>query len=203
MRGCLTFKYGVMGSSKTARALIQRFNYLENGMHPWLIKPSIDIRDGETKIRSRIGLEADVCVISCDESIVLKYPGTGVIIADEAQFFTSAQIDDLRKLADAGVEVFCYGLRTNFRAELFEGSKRLMELADKIEEIPHICSCGHTATINARVDENNNLITDGEIIKLGGDDMYRAMCHRCWTRQLMGQNNEDNKAVRYTTDNTK
>ncbi len=183
----LTFKYGAMGSSKTAQALIQRFNYLENGTQVWLIKPSVDVRDGETKIRSRIGLEAEVCVISPDDSIALKYPGTNIIIADESQFFTSAQIDELRELADSGVEVFCYGLKTNFKTELFEGSKRLIEVADNIEEIVTVCQCGAKANVNARIDKNGNVITSGREILLGGNERYKAMCHKCWCKQQKGK----------------
>ena len=180
----LYFKYGAMGSSKTAQALITKFNYEERGMCVWLIKPAIETRDGEF-IRSRIGLEAKAELIEKGADIIAlldkKSTPVDVIIADECQFFESAQIDALRKIVDEkSIPVLAFGLRTDFRTELFEGSKRLFELADSISEIKTICACGRKATVNARVDEKGNFLTDGEQVFLGGNESYIATCHKCY-----------------------
>ena len=142
----LYFKYGAMGSSKSAQALITKFNYEELGMTVWLIKPSVDTRDGADLIRSRIGLEARAQVITPKQSIVDAYRAAGrhdVIIADEAQFFTPEQIDDLRTLVDEDdLPVLCFGLRTDFLTHFVPGAQRLMELADSLTEIKTVCACG-------------------------------------------------------------
>ena len=184
----LYFKYGAMGSSKTANALITRFNYMERGMKVWLIKPSIDTRDGADVIRSRIGLEADAYVIlpECDlYNEFVKQGKCDVIIADECQFFKAEQIDALRRIVDElDVPVLCFGLRTDFLTTLFEGSRRLFEVADSISEIKTICSCGNKAIVNARIDENGNTVTQGSQVLLGGNDSYIAMCHSCWKKSI-------------------
>nr|MCR5721111.1 thymidine kinase [Lachnospiraceae bacterium] len=142
----LYFKFGAMGSSKSAQALITKFNYEELGMTVWLIKPSIDERDGADIIKSRIGLSASAQVITPEQSIIEEYKKAGkhdVIIADEAQFFTPEQIDDLRALVDdEDLPVLCFGLRTDFQTHFFPGSQRLMELADSMTEIKTVCACG-------------------------------------------------------------
>lgn len=180
----LYFKFGAMGSSKSAQALITKFNYEELGMTVWLIKPSIDTRDGADIIKSRIGLEARAEIITPDESIIEAYKKVGkkdVIISDEAQFFTYEQIEELRTLVDEeDIPVLCFGLRTDAFTHLFPGSKRLMEVADSFTEIKTVCACGHKATVNARFDENGRLVTHGEQVFLGGNDSYRAMCYKCW-----------------------
>ena len=173
-----------MGSSKTANALITKFNYEERGMKVWLIKPSIDNRDGEEIVRSRIGLEARASVIAPDTDIFEEFKRYGdchVVIADECQFFTAAQVDQLRAIVDRlGLPVLCFGLRTDFLTHLFEGSRRLFEVADSINEIKTICSCGNKAIINARIDSEGHTVTEGSQILIGGNDSYVAMCHRCW-----------------------
>ncbi|MBR5390238.1 MAG: thymidine kinase, partial [Clostridia bacterium] len=177
------FKYGAMGSSKSAQALITKFNYEELGMTVWLIKPSVDTRDGKSVIRSRIGLrqEADAIPPGCD--LAERYhqmTPRDVIIADECQFFTPAQIDQLRTLVDEdGIPVLCFGLRTDFLTRLFPGSARLFEVAESITEIKTVCACGAKATVNARIDGEGRVITAGEQVFLGGNDSYVAMCHRC------------------------
>jgi thymidine kinase len=183
----LYFKYGAMGSSKTANALITRFNYQERNMKVWLIKPSIDDRDGANIIRSRIGLEAAADIMTPDTDIFALFEkshlGCDVIITDECQFFTPEQIDQLRKIVDVhNIPVMCFGLRTDFLTHLFPGSRRLFEVADSITEIKTICSCGSKATVNARIDENGNVVTTGSQILLGGNDSYIAMCHKCWKK---------------------
>jgi len=188
----LYFKYGAMGSSKSAQALITKFNYEELGMSVWLIKPSIDDRDGADVIKSRIGLCEHAKIIKPEEDIVEKYHEAGkhdVIIADEAQFLTPEQIDGLRTLVDdENIPVLCFGLRTDFLTHFFPGSKRLMELADSMTEIKTVCACGRKATVNARIDENGNIITEGSQVLIGGNDSYVAMCHKCWKdKQQIGR----------------
>ena len=183
----LYFKYGAMGSSKTANALITRFNYQERDMKVWLIKPSIDNRDGADIIRSRIGLEAVADVITPDTDILSLFEkdhrSSDVIITDECQFFTPEQIDQLRKIVDVyDIPVMCFGLRTDFLTNLFPGSRRLFEVADSITEIKTICSCGSKATVNARIDGDGNIVTTGSQILIGGNDSYIAMCHKCWKK---------------------
>lgn len=187
----LYFKYGAMGSSKSAQALITRFNYLEQGMTVWLIKPSTDTRDGADVIRSRIGLSCCAQIITPEQDIIAAYRAAGahdVIIADEAQFFTPEQIDALRALVDEdNIPVLCFGLRTDFQTRFFPGSRRLMELADSITEIKTVCACGSKATVNARIDAGGKVVTEGSQILLGGNDSYVAMCHRCWKRKIAQQ----------------
>ena len=187
----LYFKYGAMGSSKTAQALITRFNYMELGMSVWLIKPSVDTRDGADVIKSRIGLEARAQVITPEQDIIAEYqkqPGHDVIIADEAQFFTPAQIDQLRQLVDEeDIPVLCFGLRTDFLTHFFPGAQRLMELADSLTEIKTVCACGRKATVNARIDANGRIVTQGNQVLLGGNDSYVAMCHKCWKQRIREQ----------------
>ena len=187
----LYFKYGAMGSSKTAQALITKFNYEELGMTVWLIKPSVDTRDGAEMIRSRIGLEAKAQVITPAQDILTEYEKAGVydvIIADEAQFFTPEQIDQLRTLVDEkDLPVLCFGLRTDFLTHFFPGAMRLMELSDSITEIKTVCACGRKATVNARIDGEGKIVTEGSQVLLGGNDSYTAMCHKCWKQKIKEQ----------------
>lgn len=187
----LYFKYGAMGSSKTAQALITRFNYMELGMSVWLIKPSTDTRDGADIIKSRIGLEAVAQIITPEQDIIEEYKRQGrhdVIIADEAQFFTPQQIEQLRELVDEeDLPVLCFGLRTDFLTHFFPGAQRLMELADSLTEIKTVCACGRKATVNARIDGNGRIITQGDQVFLGGNDSYVAMCHKCWKQRIKEQ----------------
>ena len=193
----LYFKYGAMGSSKTAQALITKYNYEENDLKVWLIKPSADTRDGKQILRSRIGLEAEVEVIPPDMDILARFDETrrgscNVIIVDECQFLTEQQIDELRAIVnDRNVPVMCFGLRTDFQTKLFPGSRRLMELADEIQEIKTICDCGAKATVNARIDSNGHIITQGAQVVLGGNDSYIAMCHKCYIRGI-----RENRVIR-------
>ena len=186
----LYFKYGAMGSSKTAQALITKYNYEENDLKVWLIKPSADVRDGAAILRSRIGLEARVEVIPPEtdvfERVVREQEGScDVIIVDECQFLTEAQIDQLRAIVDEhNVPVMCFGLRTDFQTKLFPGSLRLMEVADTIQEIKTICDCGAKATVNARIDGEGHIVTQGAQVVLGGNDSYIAMCHKCYVRGI-------------------
>ena len=185
----LYFKYGAMGSSKTAQALITKYNYEENDLKVWLIKPSADTRDGVQILRSRIGLAAAVEVMAPQADIYLLFSQErvgmcDVIIVDECQFLTELQIDQLRSIVnDFNVPVMCFGLRTDFQTHLFPGSRRLMEVADTIQEIKTICDCGATATVNARVNDGY-IVTEGAQVVLGGNDSYIAMCHKCYVRGI-------------------
>ena len=189
----LYFKYGAMGSSKTANALITKFNYEERGMKVWLIKPSTDTRDGAGIVQSRIGLSADAEVITPEKDVFSEFKNHAdcdVIIADECQFLTSGQIDDLRRIVDElDIPVLCFGLRTDFLTHTFEGSHRLFEVADSITEIKTICHCGKKAIVNARVDANGRVLTRGGQILIGGNDSYIAMCHSCWKMAIAEQEN--------------
>ena len=186
----LYFKYGAMGSSKTAQALITKYNYEENGLQVWLIKPSADTRDGAQILRSRIGLEAQVQAISPEQDVLELFRATrlgrcDVIIVDECQFMTTANIDQLREIVNEyDIPVMCFGLRTDFQTRLFPGSLRLMEVADTIKEIKTICDCGAKATVNARIDGQGHIVTQGAQVVLGGNDSYIAMCHRCYIRGI-------------------
>lgn len=186
----LYFKYGAMGSSKTAQALITKYNYEENDLQVWLIKPSADTRDGQQILRSRIGLQAEVEVIPPQMDVLQRFQETrlgkcDVIIVDECQFLTEQQIDQLRCIVNEyNIPVMCFGLRTDFQTRLFPGSLRLMEIADTIQEIKTICDCGAKATVNARIDSQGHIITQGEQVVLGGNDSYIAMCHKCYIRGI-------------------
>ena len=193
----LYFKYGAMGSSKTAQALITKYNYEENDLRVWLIKPSADTRDGAQILRSRIGLEAPVEVIAPQVDLLDRFCQTrkgrcDVIIVDECQFLAPEQIDQLRAIVnDHGIPVMCFGLRTDFQTKLFPGSLRLMEVADTIQEIKTICDCGAKATVNARIDSSGHIITQGAQVVLGGNDSYIAMCHKCYINGI-----RENKVIK-------
>jgi thymidine kinase len=194
----LYFKYGVMGSSKTAQALITKFNYEERGMKVWLIKPQTDSRDGNGIIKSRAGLEAPAYILPISENVYQSFQKmpekVDVIIVDECQFISEEQVDQLSMIViDFQVPVLCFGLRADFRTKMFPGSKRLMEIADSITEIKTICSCGRKATVNVRLDENGRIITEGEQILIGGNDKYTAMCYPCFISKQKEQRGMHNK----------
>lgn len=173
----LIFRYGAMGSSKTANALMVRYNYIERGKKVVFLKPKCEDRDGTEKIRSRIGIEADCEFV---EEFLLAYSGEAydAVIVDEAQFLAPEIIDKLSDLVDThNITVICYGLRTDFKAALFPGSERLMELADDIEQIKTICWCGKRAHFNARI-LNGQMVTEGEQVQLGGNESYTALCRK-------------------------
>ena len=190
----LYFKYGAMGSSKTAQALITRFNYIEMGMRVWLIKPSRDTRDGDNIVKSRIGLSAEAYVIRPDDDILLIYNRdfkgkTDVIIADEAQFFSPEQIDQMHEISTwEDIPVLCFGLRTDFMMHVFPGSLRLFELAESITEIKTICHCGSKATVHVRFSPDGKVETEGEQVVLGGNETYRARCYKCMQTLIRKQN---------------
>lgn len=205
----LYFKFGAMGSSKTANALMTRFNYLEKNHSVWLVKPQTDTRDDYadengnivTIVKSRIGLSAPANVIKESDNItqlfktamadivisdtITKTNKIDVIICDECQFFTEEQIDQLKYIAETSdIPVICFGLRSDFRTKLFPGSKRLFEIADSITEVKSICECGKKAIVNARFDGNGNIVTDGAQVDIGGNEKYKSMCWSCWQKLI-------------------
>ena len=185
----LYFKYGAMGSSKTAQALITKFNYEERGMRVLLLKPATDTREAEGVISSRVGLSSPCVTVSESEDLFALFssekPRPDVVIADESQFFTAKQVDGLRAVVDEyNVPVLCFGLRTDFTTKLFSGSARLFEVADSIAEIKTICSCGAKATVNARLGASGRVVVHGEKIVIGGNEKYIAMCHKCWQKAI-------------------
>ena len=186
--GRLHFFYGIVGSSKTAQALITRYNYMEKGLGVLFMKPATDTRDGVDIIRSRIGLQAKVEVLGSNDSLYDRFKSEkdkiNVIIIDEAQFMTPSQVEEARQIVDEfDVPILLYGLKTDFQSHLFEGSKRIIELADELVELKNICKCGRHAIINARLVNGKPTIV-GETVDLGGDEKYAAMCHACWKKAL-------------------
>ena len=184
----LYFKFGAMGCSKTAQALITKFNYEERNMKVLLLKPAIDTRDGATVIRSRIGLWQEAVSVGAEEDLFRlyeeKYSDRDVIIVDECQFLTPEQVDELSDIViKKDIPVLCFGLATDFTTHLFPGSKRLFEIAESISEIKSVCTCGAKATVNARLDDKGNVVTEGSQVLLGGNDRYVAMCRRCWLKK--------------------
>ena len=188
-RGKLYFRYGTMGSAKTALLLTTAYNFEERKMDYVCMKPVIDDREKDSVIRSRIGIERRCCWIypntNMYQMLVEMFESEGRlkewVLIDESQFLTAEQVDQLAQVVDEyGVNVMCYGLRTDFQTHLFEGSRRLFELADTIDEIKSTCTCGRKTIVNARIDRNGDVILDGEQVEIGGDDKYMAMCRRCY-----------------------
>ena len=165
----LYFRYGVMGSSKTANALMVRYNYEERGQDALLVKPAIDQRDGARFVASRAGL---------------SHP---CIIVDEAQFLSREEVRYLTDLVDDwNIPVICYGLRADFKGDLFPGSAELLASADVIEEVKTICWCGKKALCNARFDENGHVLKEGEQVVLGANDKYIGLCRKHWKEGNLG-----------------
>ncbi len=182
----LIFIYGTMGSAKTTNALMKYFELKSQGKTALLLKPSIDTRDGEMIIKSRIGLSETAKVIhnstNLERFLDEQNKKIDTIIIDEAQFCSAHHIDELKRIAIyKDIPVYVYGLKTNFVSNLFEGSKRLIELADELRTLEMTCAfCGKQAEINARFDKEENLITEGEVVDLGGNEKYKPLCFKCW-----------------------
>lgn len=195
-KGKLYFRYGTMGSAKTAILLATAYNFEERKLCFVCLKPVIDTREGESVIRSRIGIERKCEWIYSDTNLFERaqelHEKQGVVVdwylVDEAQFLTEAQVDQLARIVDVfGSNVICYGLRTDFQSHLFEGSRRLFELADSIDEIKSTCNCGRKTIINARIDQNGDFVEEGAQVEIGGDDRYVAVCRRCWRNKRIEQ----------------
>ena len=186
----LYFRYGAMGSSKSANILMVRYNYEERGQYAVLLKPRTDNRDGEHEIQSRIGLSApaeyvdeflkEIAEFWDDEISEYTYHGKRVdaLLVDEAQFLSPEEVDTLSDIVDFyNIPVLCYGLRTDFLNHLFPGSMRLMEIADVIEEVPTVCWCGKRAQCNTRY-ANGKIVREGAQIMLGSNESYVALCRK-------------------------
>ena len=177
-----------MGSAKTALLLTQAYNFEERGMPYRCMKPVVDTRDNKNVIHSRIGIERECSWIYADTNLYELVrdmaddePRPQWILVDEAQFLSADQVDQLARVVDDfGINVVCYGLRTDFRTSLFEGSRRLLEIADTIDEVKSTCNCGRKTIVNARTDSRGGIITEGQQVEIGGNERYVAVCRRCW-----------------------
>lgn len=175
-----------MGSSKTAQALMQKFNLEEAGQKVEVFKPYVDTRDGLNTIKSRIGIQSKCKTIYEQHSFIQWYANYGynkvIVIIDECQFLTVKQIEQLKEISNH-IDVYCYGLKTDFQTHLFKASKRLLEIADNIKEIESVCKwCGEKASVNARIDNEENIIYDGNQVEIGGSESYIQLCYECWQR---------------------
>ena len=184
----LYFRYGVMGSSKSANALMVRYNYEERGQKALMVKSGIDQREGKAIVNSRIGLSYpciwfdELRAMSASELRTYQ-----CIIVDEAQFLSREEVGFLTEIVDdLGVPVICYGLRADFKGDLFPGSEALLAWADIIEEVKTICWCGKKATCNARFDENGTVLKEGEQVVLGANDKYIGLCRKHWKEGNLG-----------------
>lgn len=204
----LYFYHGPMGSSKSARLLTTAYDFEEKGIQIMVLKPSLDTRDGEGIIRSRTGLERKCIMIDKEINLykaIKAYKNVLAsqletlkwVIIDECQFLTEEQVDQLSDVVDfLDVNVMCFGLRTDFQSHLFPGSKRLFELADDIEEIKSTCECGERKTsINARFDENGEIVIEGSQVEIGGNDKYKAICRKCWKNKVRDKLLKENEEV--------
>ena len=184
----LYFRYGVMGSSKTANALMVRYNYEERGQEALLVKPAIDQRDGARFVASRAGL-SNPCIYFSDLKAMSheELKPYACVIVDEAQFLSREEVQYLPHLVDdLSLPVICYGLRADFRGDLFPGSQELLACADIIEEIKTICWCGKKATCNARFDAQGHVLKEGEQVVLGANDQYIGLCRKHWKEGDLG-----------------
>ena len=191
------FVWGPMSGGKTLKLLSTAYNLEENGVQIMVLKPSLDTRDGEGIIKTRAGLERKCIMIDKDVNLykaikayknvlASQFEALRWVLIDESQFLTEEQVEQLSDVVDfLDINVMCFGLRTDFQSQLFPGSKRLFELADDLEEIKSSCTCGERkASINARFDENGEIITEGSQVEIGGNDKYQAICRRCWKNKV-------------------
>lgn len=185
-----------MGSAKTALLLTTAYNFEERGMRYVCLKPFVDTRESSNVIRSRIGIERECTWIHHETDLyemareMFGQSETVIdwILVDEAQFLTAEQVDQLSRVVDDfGSNVICYGLRTDFKSQLFEGSRRLFEIADTIDEVKSTCTCGRKTIINARIDRNGDFVEEGEQVEIGGDERYIAVCRKCWRNKRIEQ----------------
>lgn len=195
-KGKLYFRYGTMGSAKTAMLLTTAYNFEERNMSYRCFKPVIDTREGKNVIRSRIGIErhcewvypeSDLYAMAKQmfrqEDKIIDW-----FLIDEAQFLTATQVDQLSRVVDDfGTNVICYGLRTDFQSHMFEGSRRLFEIADTIDEVKSTCNCGRKTIVNARIDADGNFVSEGAQVEIGGNDRYVAVCRKCWRNKHIEQ----------------
>ncbi|TFW22460.1 thymidine kinase [Massilia arenosa] len=177
----LYFRYSAMNAGKSTALLQVAHNYEEQGQKVKLYTAAIDDRYGVGVVTSRLGPQREVDLFDKDTNFLDSVPSVSCVLVDEAQFLSPQQVSQLHQLAQVrGVPVICYGLRSDFRGEPFPGSAYLLALADDIEEIKNICTCGKKATMNIRVDEKGERIREGEQVSIGGNEAYRQACGRCF-----------------------
>lgn len=183
----LYFRHGTVGSAKTLNLLAVAHNYRDQGKKVLLMKPEMDTRFGKEKIKSRSGLEmeADVLIQNIDSVRKIDYQGVDCILVDEAQFLSAGVIEEFRRITmDFGIPVLCYGLRTDFKSYLFEGSRRLMELADSIEEVKATCHyCDRKSIMNLK-HVNGRSTNEGPSVDLGAEEKYFPTCYKCYQKAL-------------------
>ena len=187
----LYFYYSAMNAGKSTVLLQSSHNYHERGMNTLLLTPVINQRDGEGKIASRIGLTKDAKSFKQEDDLYFLVNSTheqtpiACVLIDEAQFLNRPQVEQLAKVADkTGIPVLCYGLRTDFKGNLFPGSAALLGWADNLIELKTICHCGRKATMNLRTDAKGNPIKEGEQVEIGGNESYVAMCRKCFVEAI-------------------
>lgn len=182
----LHFYYSAMNAGKSTTLLQSSYNYIERGMDTLLYKPAVDHRSGVDKIASRIGLDAQAFVITPGMNIfehacrqLRSNPAIRCVLVDEAQFLTKENVEQLCSITDElNLPVLAYGLRSDFQAEPFEGSRYLLAWADILIEIKTICHCGRKATMNLRVDDEGRAVREGAQVEIGGNDRYIATCRK-------------------------
>lgn len=184
----LYFRYGVMGSSKSANALMVRYNYEERGQNALMVKPMLDQREGVSIVNSRIGLSYECVWFETLEKMSREdIRAYQCVIVDESQFLTREQVKFLTEIVDGmNVPVICYGLRADFKGNLFPGSEALLAWADIIEEVKTICWCGKKAICNARFDQNGVVLKEGAQVVLGANDCYIGLCRKHWKEGNLG-----------------
>ncbi len=183
----LYFRYGTVGSAKTLNLVAVAHNYKQQGKKVLLMKPELDTRFGKESIKSRAGLEMQADLLLKEGTDLLSYDYTGLscILVDEAQFLSATLIEALRLITlNSDIPILCYGLRTDFRGRLFEGSKRLFELADSIEEVKATCHfCNRKSVFNIK-HVNGLAVSDGPVVEVGAEERYLPSCYRCYKNEL-------------------
>lgn len=188
----LFFNYSTMNAGKSTVLLQAAHNYRENGMEVYLLTARFDDRAGAGRIASRIGIDASADTFGTDTDLFTKIAvrcdtvKVACVFVDEAQFLTNTQVWQLaRAVDDLSVPVMCYGLRVDFRGELFPGSAALLALADEMREVRTICHCGKKATMVVRKDDQGRILTDGDQVQIGGNETYVSLCRKHW-REAVG-----------------
>ncbi len=180
----LHFRYASMNAGKSTQLLQIAHNYGESDRQVMLFTAAIDHRAGTGVIASRLGAESPALTFDALTDFSAhtdRYDGVSCILIDEAQFLTRAQVQQLHRVAAVGnVPVMCFGLRTDFQGEPFEGATHLLALAEDIQEIKAICACGRKSTMNMRMDADGLRVTDGDQVLIGGNNRYRQVCARCF-----------------------
>lgn len=193
----LYFRHGTVGSAKTLNLLAVAHNYRQQGKKVLLMKPDLDVRFGRGRIKSRAGLEMDADVLIVDETSLsrIDYSGVQCVLVDEAQFLSAKVIEELRRITlEWDLPVICYGLRTNFKTQLFEGSARLFELADSIEEVKATCHfCTRKSIMNLK-HVNGVATNEGPAIELGAEEKYFPACYKCYKHEIQKSMRQKQKA---------